>query len=758
MAATEAVADGPDDEDDAVGRPVSGPVSDPLTGLDFLRSVLPKHNPPPTPPSQPSSSRPPIPSDTTPLHEAVTEPATAAQQAVPHEASVGAPSRPAPPSKLRYRQSTLGWATPPPPSTVVTPASDDSPMQDSSMPTQGSPRPTQDSSKPKSDNPELKYEEAHERFKSKWSTDYSWLVLTKTSSGAPSFKCSICLEFAGLNGKCGRRTEGATDVQTQSFKKHEGTVKHRFALQRQEDLLQKYGRQQRIDMHPKAQDMELLQVSSLVDSLYFMGKCNEPMDSWIRLVRYLAKKKVPGEALAAKAAAEKIPTFNMVDDVIRAIAEYLGRSGPWHQRFMELQEVFTSTILEVQGIHNVRWLSRGAAVARFVQVLPAIMVMLSEWKDQTMYELVTSYRFQFLIRFLADMLEQLNVLSSVFQKRELDYALVHMQIVRTTSILEARYVDCGDDFGGGPTERLYRFIEKHGPGGTPEMVVEGASSDGSMNRFKVKLHERTNPSYRGPGHHHACVALCTDMAELVVEQLQSKLGDRDSLSGVRLFIPEMWQPHWDRDARQAQCLEWLMSLVTLFRADEADEILPVRQIALPSPTLSRVTSPFRRSSRRPLRRPLSPPLLPPASLSPLPTDRPPVARPVALSLSAPFPSPSLSPLPSRRVLSLCSLPVALSLAPLFPSRSLSPLPSRRPLSRPSLPVALSLSLHPSRRPLSRPSLPIALSLSAPPSLSLIPSNRALSPLPSRRALSLRSLPIALSLSAPFTSSLLARLE
>ncbi|CAI5490310.1 unnamed protein product [Closterium sp. Naga37s-1] len=171
-------------------------------------------------------------------------------------------------------------------------------------------------------------------------------------------------------------------------------------------------------MHPKAQDMELLQVSSLVDSLYFMGKCNEPMDSWIRLVRYLAKKKVPGEALAAKAAAEAIPTFNMVDDVVRAVAEYLGRSSPWHQCFMELQEVFTSTNLEVQGIHDVRWLSRGAAVASFVQVLPAIMVMLSEWKDQTMYELVTSYRFQFLIRFLADMLEQLNVLSSVFQKRE----------------------------------------------------------------------------------------------------------------------------------------------------------------------------------------------------------------------------------------------------------------------------------------------------------------------------------------------------
>ncbi|CAI7802834.1 unnamed protein product [Closterium sp. NIES-54] len=119
---------------------------------------------------------------------------------------------------------------------------------------------------------------------------------------------------------------------------------------------------------------------------------------------------------------------------------------------------------------------RGAAVAPFIGVLPAIVVMLAEWKDQTMYELITSYRFQFLLRFLADVLELLNVLSKVFQHREVS---------------------------DGGNERLYRFIEKHGPKGSPEMVVEGASSDGSLNRFTFTLHDRSNPSYRGPGHHDA---------------------------------------------------------------------------------------------------------------------------------------------------------------------------------------------------------------------------------------------------------------
>ncbi|CAI7880579.1 unnamed protein product [Closterium sp. NIES-54] len=234
----------------------------------------------------------------------------------------------------------------------------------------------------------------------------------------------------------------------------------------------------------------------------------------------------------------------MVDDVICAVAEYLGRSSPWHQRFMELQEVFTSTNLEVQGIHEVRWLSRGAAVARFVEVLPAIM---------------------FLLRFPADVLELLNILSKVFQQRE---------VLRTTSLLESRYIDYGDDFGGGPNEQLYRFIEKHGSKGSPEMVVEGASSDGSLNHFKVTLHECRVTNYLGPGHHDACVALCADMAELLVQHLLSNLGNLDSLSGVQLFIPDLWQPNWERHARQAQCLEWLLSLVTLFRADDSDEILP----------------------------------------------------------------------------------------------------------------------------------------------------------------------------------------
>ncbi|CAI7779435.1 unnamed protein product [Closterium sp. NIES-54] len=104
------------------------------------------------------------------------------------------------------------------------------------------------------------------------------------------------------------------------------------------------------------------------------------------------------EALAAKDAADAIPEFDMADGLIR-------------------QVLFTATNLELQGIHKVRWLCRGDAVLRTVTVFPALIVLLSEW-DETLYQLATSYRFHFLLFFLADVLEQLNILNKSFQQRE----------------------------------------------------------------------------------------------------------------------------------------------------------------------------------------------------------------------------------------------------------------------------------------------------------------------------------------------------
>ncbi|CAI7873867.1 unnamed protein product [Closterium sp. NIES-54] len=225
------------------------------------------------------------------------------------------------------------------------------------------------------------------------------------------------------------------------------------------------------------------------------------------------------EALAAKTAAENIPAFDVIDTVIRAVAEHLGRSGPWHQRFMGLHEVFTSKSLELQGIHAVRWLSRGDAVLRLVAVLPALIVMLKEW-DATLYALVMSYRFHFLLFFIADVLEQLNILNRAFQHKE-----------RTTSHIESRYVDCGDDFGGGVSELLSPFIACHGPGGNREVKVEGIDSDGRPARFKFVLHEDELEEFEGLGTHDDCVELAPPVSLPIPSGIDKRRAEKE----LRMF-------------------------------------------------------------------------------------------------------------------------------------------------------------------------------------------------------------------------------
>ncbi|CAI7760242.1 unnamed protein product [Closterium sp. NIES-54] len=515
---------------------------------------------------------------------------------------------------------------------------------------------------------------------------------------------NVCTKHAGVRGRCGRTGRGATDVQTQAFRKLAGTTKHRLAMEKQEALLNAASKQPRIDQHRVAVDAEKNRVVALPLSMLFVSSCDASMGTWVKLVQYLARKGVQGFpkkgygtyytsygfgeltqalatwlqttqlehiltspfigicidestdrlrgkhmilyasfihdsvlvtefmqlitvekadassllsillshlqsvgvdlqrisgistdgarvmmgskarlvvrlrqkiphlvsvhciahrlALAAKDAAEELPVFDMVDDLIRTVADLLGRSGPRHARFIDLQEVITETSLEVRGIHSVWWLSRGDAVHRLVTVLPAVIVLLKELNSK-MYKLASSCRFNFFLYFLADVLEQLNILNKTFQQK---------QIKRTTHHIESRYVDCGDDFGGGMSQWLSPFLERHGLGCSREVKVEGVDSDGRPSSITFTLHDEPVDSYSGPEDHDGCIKLCTEFAERIVANLEGRLGDLDSLFGVRLFTPDACPQ--SKSERNARCQEWLQSLVTMFKAQDREEILP----------------------------------------------------------------------------------------------------------------------------------------------------------------------------------------
>ncbi|CAI7810384.1 unnamed protein product [Closterium sp. NIES-53] len=151
--------------------------------------------------------------------------------------------------------------------------------------------------------------------------------------------------------------------------------------------------------------------------------------------------------------------------------------------------------------------------------------------------------------------------------------LIRQVAERTMSHLETRYVDCGGDFGGWMNARLSLFIMKYGPDNDkPEVTMQGVDSNGRPTTHKFQLHENPSEDYPTLGTHDACVDLCTSFAEALVSNLSKSFEDLDSLVGVRLFMPDEYPP--GRAERHKQCVEWLMSLVSLFKAQETDHILP----------------------------------------------------------------------------------------------------------------------------------------------------------------------------------------
>ncbi|GJP70492.1 hypothetical protein CLOP_g1426 [Closterium sp. NIES-67] len=238
--------------------------------------------------------------------------------------------------------------------------------------------------------------------------------------------------------------------------------------------------------------------------------------------------------------------------------------------FKDLQKIFTATNLEMQGIHLVRWLSRGGAILRLVAVLPAVIVLLHLY-DKPMYHIVTSYKFHFFLYFLADVHEELNSLNLLFQKREIDLTGVQSQVRRTIVFIRSRYVNCGPNFGTN-SDRLSKFLERHAS--NRDVIVQGVDADGMERVHQFELHEEPLPNYTtARGDKASCTLTCRSYATELIYNVQLRLGDLERLNGSKLWMPRTWPRN--TEARDEECAEHFDSVVELFHASDRVEILPV---------------------------------------------------------------------------------------------------------------------------------------------------------------------------------------
>ncbi|CAI5516150.1 unnamed protein product [Closterium sp. Naga37s-1] len=252
----------------------------------------------------------------------------------------------------------------------------------------------------------------------------------------------------------------------------------------------------------------------------------------------------------------------MVDKVVRTVATLLGNSSVWSQRFKYLQRVIYKTNLEVQCIHTVRWLSRGDAVARLCKVLGACIVLLWEHNHKA-YEIVTCYKFQFCLFFLADILADMNDLNRCFQRRELDVTEIAKTIESTTSDLTERYLTPEKAFGGEGKSWLVNFLKVHKEGGGKQVRVRGVDGAGRPINHLYTMHERKLKGHKHGSTYADCVKLCRKFARDCVDNLNNRLDDLGKLGPTKLFRAGKWPKI--KAQREKKCKEWLNGCSRLFR-------------------------------------------------------------------------------------------------------------------------------------------------------------------------------------------------
>ncbi|CAI7850342.1 unnamed protein product [Closterium sp. NIES-54] len=199
----------------------------------------------------------------------------------------------------------------------------------------------------------------------------------------------------------------------------------------------------------------------------------------------------------------------------------------------------------------VRWLSRGDAVRRLCKVLGACIVLLLEHNHKA-YEIVTCYKFQFCLFFLADILADMNDLNRCFQRRE-----------STTGDLTERYLTTNKPFGGEGKSWLVNFLRVHKEGGGKQVRVRGVDGEGRPINHLYTMHERKLKGHKQGSTYADCVKQCRQFARDCVDNLNERLDDLGKLGPTKLFRAGKWPKIKAR--REKKCKEWLHGCSRLFR-------------------------------------------------------------------------------------------------------------------------------------------------------------------------------------------------
>ncbi|CAI5513618.1 unnamed protein product [Closterium sp. Naga37s-1] len=222
------------------------------------------------------------------------------------------------------------------------------------------------------------------------------------------------------------------------------------------------------------------------------------------------------------------------------------------------QAIFDFINSDVEGRRAIRLMREALAVKDAAESNEDLGMV-----DKVAYEIVTYYKFQFCLFFLADILADMNDLNRCFQRRELDVTEISKTIESTTGDLTERYLTTNKPFGGEGKSWLVNFLKVHKEGGGKQVRVRGVDGEGRPINHLYTMHERKLKGHKEGSTYADCVKLCRQFSRDCVDNLNERLDDLGKLGPTKLFRAGKWPKI--KAQREKKCKEWLHGCSRLFR-------------------------------------------------------------------------------------------------------------------------------------------------------------------------------------------------
>ncbi|XP_052797650.1 E3 SUMO-protein ligase KIAA1586-like [Mya arenaria] len=233
------------------------------------------------------------------------------------------------------------------------------------------------------------------------------------------------------------------------------------------------------------------------------------------------KKEVPGVlathciahrlALSCCSGADCIPYLVKVQEILNSIYKYFHNSPKNTAMLEAIQTITPGQSGKFKEVFHTRWLSfHGSVEACIMNFSSVVAVFLEEksGKSLSLYKPITTYKFLYVLHFMADVLQPLAILSKSFQTKDIDFAEVNPLLATAVQTIEkVSEGKCGP--------RLVQFLKQ-----VPE---EPKTGDDGLETFEFHGHTIRDANKQ----RREAVSICESFSAGVVRSMHDRFADND---------------------------------------------------------------------------------------------------------------------------------------------------------------------------------------------------------------------------------------